>query len=142
MLANDRMFYYVTLAALIGFYWLAQRVIIMQADPAVLDSAFLKYMLLSEPMQAKLHAQATGATAQGIKASLLKRIPISFPNNLGEQAKIVGRLDSLAEETGRLEGLFAAKLAALDELNKSLLHQAFNGALTAKATDKQLEAVA
>ena len=107
----------------------AQRIIVMQTDPTVLDSAFLKYMLLSQPMQAKMHAQATGATAQGIKASLLKRIPIAFPNSLIEQAAIVGRLDSLAEGTNRLERLYASKLAALDELKRSLLHQAFTGAL-------------
>lgn len=107
----------------------AQRIIIMQPDPAALDSTFLKYLLLSEPMQAKLHAQATGATAQGIKASLLKRIPIAFPKTLKEQAAIVERLDSLAEATSRLEELYLAKLAALDDLKKSLLHQAFSGAL-------------
>ncbi|MGE3972473.1 MAG: restriction endonuclease subunit S [Porticoccaceae bacterium] len=120
----------------------AQRIIIMQPDPVALDSTFLKYLLLSEPMQAKLHAQATGATAQGIKASLLKRIPITFPKTLTEQAAIVERLDSLAEATSRLEDLYVAKLAALDELQKSLLHQAFTGALTAKSTDQQVAEVA
>ncbi|HOB01058.1 MAG TPA: restriction endonuclease subunit S, partial [Casimicrobium huifangae] len=33
------------------------------------------------------------------------------------------------EETQRLESLYQQKLAALDELKKSLLHQAFSGAL-------------
>lgn len=107
----------------------AQRIIIMQTDPTVLDSTFLKYLLLSQPMQAKIHAQATGATAQGIKASLLKRIAISFPKTLQEQVAIVGRLDSLAEESSRLEELYATKVAALDELKKSLLHHAFSGTL-------------
>lgn len=120
----------------------AQRIIIMQPDPAALESTFLKYLLLSEPMQAKLHAQATGATAQGIKASLLKRIPIAFPKTLTEQAAIVERLDSLAEATSRLEGLYVAKLAALDELKMSLLRQAFTGALTEKSTNKQVAEVA
>jgi hypothetical protein len=34
------------------------------------------------------------------------------------------------------------KLSALDELGKSLLHQAFTGQLTAKSTDKQVAKVA
>lgn len=107
----------------------AQRVIIMQANPNVLDSTLLKYMLLSAPVQARIHAQATGATAQGIKASLLKRIEISFPRSLPDQQALVAMLDSLAEDSGRLERIYAGKLAALDELKQSLLHQAFSGAL-------------
>ncbi|MGK2940792.1 MAG: restriction endonuclease subunit S [Immundisolibacter sp.] len=105
----------------------AQRVIIMQADPAVIESNFLKYMLLSAPVQSRIHAQATGATAQGIKASLLKRIEVAFPQSLAEQQVIVDRLDALAEESNRLEELYANRLVALDSLKKSLLHQAFSG---------------
>jgi hypothetical protein len=41
-----------------------------------------------------------------------------------------------------LEPVYEGKLTALDELKKSLLHQAFTGALTAKSTDKQMEMVA
>jgi type I restriction enzyme, S subunit len=107
----------------------AQRIIIMQSDPAVLDSTFLKYMLLSAPVQAKIRAQATGATAQGIKASLLKQIEVAFPRNLAEQRAIIGRLDALADSADRLEDLYANRLKRLEELKKSLLHQAFIGAL-------------
>ena len=120
----------------------AQRIIIMQPDPVALNSTFLKYLLLSEPMQAKLHAQATGATAQGIKASLLKRIPIAFPKTVEEQAAIVERLDSLAEATSCLEELYVVKLAALDELKKVLLSRAFSGALTDKAAEEKVAEVA
>lgn len=38
-------------------------------------------------------------------------------------------MDGLREETQRLESIYQRKLAALDELKKSLLHQAFSGAL-------------
>ncbi|MBT9462144.1 MAG: restriction endonuclease subunit S, partial [Rugosibacter sp.] len=38
-------------------------------------------------------------------------------------------LDALHEETQRLESLYQQKLAALDDLKKSLLHQAFSGQL-------------
>ena len=107
----------------------AQRVIIMQADSKVLDSTFFKYLLLSAPVQAKIHAQATGATAQGIKASLLKRIEIPFPSDVAEQRLIASRLDVLAEDSSQLEDLYQRKRAALDELKQSLLHQAFSGQL-------------
>jgi type I restriction enzyme S subunit len=46
-----------------------------------------------------------------------------------EQIAITSQLHALREETQRLESLYQHKLAALDELKKSLLHQAFSGAL-------------
>jgi len=46
-----------------------------------------------------------------------------------EQKRIVDELDSLREEIQRLESIYQQKVAALDELKKSLLHQAFSGAL-------------
>jgi type I restriction enzyme S subunit len=38
-------------------------------------------------------------------------------------------LDAIAAETLRLENIYELKLAALAELKKSLLHQAFSGEL-------------
>ncbi len=107
----------------------AQRVIIMQPDKVRLDSTFLKYLLLSAPVQQRIRAQGTGATVQGIKASLLKLIEISFPKDLTIQQEIVTKLDALNQETQRLASLYTRKLAALEALKKSLLHQAFSGEL-------------
>lgn len=45
------------------------------------------------------------------------------------QSKLATKLDELHHETQRLESIYQQKLAALDELKKSLLHQAFSGAL-------------
>ena len=107
----------------------AQRIIIMQPDAATLNSTFLKYLLLSQPVQQRIHAKGTGATVKGIKASLLKTIEISFPKSLTEQEKIVSKLDSLAIETQRLESIYEQKLTAMEALKRSLLHQAFVGGL-------------
>jgi type I restriction enzyme S subunit len=107
----------------------AQRVIIMQPDKAKLDCTFLKYLLLSGPVQQRIRSQGTGATVQGIKASLLKLIEISFPKELAVQQEIVAKLDSLSSETTRLAAIYQQKLAALEALKKSLLHQAFSGEL-------------
>ena len=108
---------------------LRKRIIIMQPDAATLNSTFLRYLLLSQPVQQRIHAKGTGATVKGIKASLLKTIEISFPKSLTEQEKIVSKLDSLAIETQHLESIYQQKLAKLEELKKSLLHQAFTGEL-------------
>jgi type I restriction enzyme S subunit len=107
----------------------AQRIIIMQPDASKLDSTFLKYLLLSQPVQQRIHAKGTGATVKGIKASLLKTIELSFPKIIAEQRQIVAKLNSLRDETQRLESIYKQKLNALDDLKKSLLHQAFSGEL-------------
>ena len=107
----------------------AQRIIIMQPNAARLDSTFLKYLLLSQPVQQRIRTKGTGATVQGIKASLLKLIAISFPKSLTTQEEIVSKLDDLREETQRLARLYERKHAALEALKKSLLHQAFSGGL-------------
>lgn len=107
----------------------AQRIIIMQPNPESLDSAFLKYLLLSQPVQQRIRTKGTGATVQGIKASLLKLIEISFPEALTTQEQVVKALDALQAETQLLEALYQSKLEALDELKQSLLHRAFSGQL-------------
>ena len=107
----------------------AQRIIIMQPNVSRLDCTFLKYLLLSQPVQQRIHTKGTGATVKGIKASLLKTIEISFPKSLTEQKQIVAKLDALTEETQHLESIYQRKLASLEALKKSLLHQAFTGQL-------------
>jgi type I restriction enzyme S subunit len=107
----------------------AQRIIIMQPDRKRLDNTFLKYLLLSGPVQQRIHEKGTGATVKGIKASLLRTIKIAFPQSIEEQRRHVETFDSLWDETQRLESLYRQKLAALDELKQSLLHRAFNGEL-------------
>ena len=44
-----------------------------------------------------------------------------------KQRELAAKLDGLHEETQRLESLYERKLAALEALKKSLLHQAFTG---------------
>ena len=105
----------------------AQRIIVLQPDASVMDSAFLKYLLLSQPVQERIRTKGTGATVQGIKARLLKTIEISFPPSLVVQRQIVSKLDALRIETQRLESVYQRKLTAIDALKKSLLNHAFSG---------------
>ncbi|MCV0438243.1 MAG: restriction endonuclease subunit S [Hydrogenophaga sp.] len=58
------------------------------------------------------------------------------------QRRIADELDELEAQTDRLSGIHARKIMALDELKKSLLHQAFSGQLTlAKKTSVALQPV-
>ncbi|MFZ4611981.1 MAG: restriction endonuclease subunit S, partial [Gemmataceae bacterium] len=70
-----------------------------------------------------------GATISRLYNDDLRRIAIGFPKSLQEQHRIVAQLDALSAETQRLARIYERKLAALEELKKSLLHQAFTGEL-------------
>ncbi len=107
----------------------AQRTIIFQPDKHKIDQFFLKYLLLSAPMQKNIIEKGTGMTVKGIKASLLKKIPIYFPKSIQEQKSIVVKLDALSAETKKLEVIYQKKLDDLEELKKSILKKAFDGEL-------------
>ena len=76
----------------------------------------------------KFKAQSVGAGTKFLKIDMIKELEIALPS-LAEQQRIVSTMDSIRNETQRLESIYQQKLAALEELKKSLLHQAFTGAL-------------
>ena len=63
-----------------------------------------------------------------VNKSKFNSIQIVLPP-LEQQANIVEQLKALREETQSLESIYRQKLTALDDLKKSLLHQAFSGQL-------------
>jgi type I restriction enzyme, S subunit len=106
---------------------LAQRTITLQ--PAVpFSTNFFFYFMMSFYFQDLVKLNATGAAAVGMKASKFRSLPLPFPP-IAEQDTIVSKLDALLTETQRLESIYQQKLTALDDLKKSLLHQAFSGEL-------------
>ena len=107
----------------------AQRVIVMQPDAKKINQTFLKYLLFSNTIRNKILARGTGATVLGIKSRLLKKIEIDFPNSIEEQEKIVIKLDTLSEETKKIEAIYTLKIADLEEMKKSVLQKAFSGQL-------------
>jgi len=86
------------------------------------------YYLYVQDMSGELKQHFSGTGIQHFTSEVLARFEIPLPP-LQELRKAVAKFDELAEETQRLESLYQRKLAALDELKKSLLHQAFSGAL-------------
>lgn len=95
---------------------------------SLLDSRFLYSFLISPLGQSLIKGYQNGAAQPNLGAKSVAKCQISLPT-LAEQKRIVADLDALREETQRLESLYQRKLAALDELKKSLLHRAFSGQL-------------
>ena len=89
---------------------------------------FIKYIISSPYFLDYAHREATGATIKNVSLKSMREFVVPLPS-LDEQNTIVRKLDALQEETQRLESIYQQKLAALDALKKSLLHQAFTGAL-------------
>ena len=69
-----------------------------------------------------------GSATNYIVVGDLKAFPVPTPS-LPVQEATVEQLESFTEETQRLARLYERKHAALEALKKSLLHQAFTGAL-------------
>ena len=63
-----------------------------------------------------------------MEGEVLARFELPLPP-LTELRPAVAKFEELSVETQRLESLYQQKLAALDASKKSLLHQAFAGAL-------------
>ena len=95
-------------------------------DGTTADNKFVLYLLKS--FKAHLQAQGKGSAQDNINVGTFENQSFPFPP-LSVQCGIAATLDSLAEEIQRLESLYQRKLAALDELKKSLLHRAFSGEL-------------
>ena len=93
-----------------------------------LESAFLLYVLNGPVGREQAVRAAVGTAHPHINLGDIKAYQIPFPSP-AEQKRIVRQLDAIVAETQRLESIYQQKLAALDALKKSLLHQAFTGAL-------------
>jgi len=90
---------------------------------------FLKSWMESEAFQDALKEYSGGAAIQNVASvKTLKEIKVPLPS-MSDQKRIVAKLDDLANETQRLESIYARKLSELDALKKSLLHHAFTGQL-------------
>lgn len=88
---------------------------------------FVYYLSVQDSSgQLKQHCSGTGI--QHFTGEVLARFPIPVPP-LPELRRAVAKFDTLSEETQRLAAIYSRKLAALDALKKSLLHQAFAGEL-------------
>lgn len=70
-----------------------------------------------------------GAAQPFIAKGDILKFQIVVPEDSSAQLRIVDSLDDLEEETQRLARLYERKLAALEALKTSLLHQAFSGNL-------------
>jgi type I restriction enzyme S subunit len=88
---------------------------------------FLYYLYVKDK-NGTLKRHFNGAGIQHFTGEALAKFELPFPP-LPELPSAIAMFDDLSAETQRLESIYYRKLAALDALKKSLLHQAFSGQL-------------
>lgn len=96
--------------------------------PNQITRDYLFHLLLSKPFTDYAIQGSARAGMPKVNREHLFEFHICLPD-VAKQAELSAKLGALHEETQRLESLYRQKLAALDELKKSLLHRAFSGAL-------------
>jgi type I restriction enzyme S subunit len=96
------------------------------ANPKEADVGFIEYLLQSFKVQ--LQAMGKGSAQDNINVGTFENQRFPFPA-VDVQKQIVVKLNAIAAETQHLESIYQQKLAVLDALEKSLLHQAFTGEL-------------
>lgn len=90
---------------------LAQRVIKYRPKSEIINSEYLKYVLLGKEFQSKLNAAATGGTVKGIKGSKLHKLTIPVPS-IDVQEKVVSLLESFDVPCNDLTSGLPAEIAA------------------------------
>jgi type I restriction enzyme S subunit len=102
--------------------------IVITAVEGAFIGPFLSLFFNSSGMKQKFQEIRSGSTVPHLTCGEVKELMIPLPD-LATQRRVVAHSQELNEETRSLARLYERKLAALEELKKSLLHQAFSGEL-------------
>jgi type I restriction enzyme S subunit len=107
---------------------LGQRMMQFRLDTNVALPEFFTGVLNSSLILSEVKRLTGGAASPHLNIRDIRTFPIPLPP-IAEQHEIIKILDAVSAETQRLTSVCQRKLAALDELKKSLLHHAFSGQL-------------
>jgi type I restriction enzyme S subunit len=105
-----------------------QAVCLIRCQPTLLNNFFLTYLLNSPIFKQVLHDNEVDNARANLSLGFFSQLPVPMPS-IPKQIEIVEKLNTFREKTQCLESIYQQKLAALEELKKSLLHQAFTGSL-------------
>lgn len=103
-------------------YYPAIRLIVLIPQDDMVELGFLFYGVKSRGIG------HSGTSIPQLTVPMVRNLSINVPP-LADQRRIASHLDTLSAETRRLAAVYERKLAELEALRKSLLHQAFAGGL-------------
>ncbi len=102
-------------------------IVITSAEGAFIGP-YLSLFFNSSGMQQKFQEIRSGSTVPHLTCGEVKELMVPLPD-LATQQRVVDHSQELGAETQRLESIYQQKLTTLDDLKKSILHQAFSGQL-------------
>jgi len=105
-----------------------QRLGLVTQKPSVpWTNEFFFHVFNTQSVRSAIHSSASGVKVRHTSPTKIGDVVVSFPTSIKEQKSIVSVLADLKTETNCLAAIYQQKLAALEALKKSLLHQAFSG---------------
>ena len=107
-----------------------QRLGLVTGKPAVhWTNEFFFHVFNLEAVRKAIHASASGAKVRHTSPGKIGAVQVAFPDNQPEQLRIAAQVEEIEQASIALQSIYRQKLTALDDLKKSLLHQAFSGQL-------------
>lgn len=107
-----------------------QRLGLVTGKPAVhWTNAFFFHVFNLEAVRKAIHASASGAKVRHTSPGKIGAVQVAFPDNQPEQLRIAAQVEEIEQASIALQSIYRQKLTALNDLKKSLLHQAFSGQL-------------
>ena len=103
--------------------------LIFRPDISAILPEYLFEVLRSGIIKNQIKKNMTGAAQPQLPIKTLVNFTFPLPKSILEQRSIVFKLDTLLEETKKLEVIYEQKLVDLDELKQSILEKAFKGEL-------------
>ena len=92
-------------------------------------NTFFFHVFNLEAVRKAIHASASGAKVRHTSPGKIGAVKVAFPDNQTEQLLIAAQVEEIEQASIALQSIYRQKLSALDDLKKSLLHQAFSGQL-------------
>jgi type I restriction enzyme S subunit len=99
----------------------------------VIRPRFLLHFINSPAAKTQFNKRLKGIGVPNLHLEEIREVILSYPTDLKAQDRVITGLDALSAETQRLAGIYSQKLAALEALKKSILHEAFSGRLGERA---------
>ena len=100
----------------------------MTVDSATALPAYVCQFMRTRAVRRALIDGGTGLNIKSLNQGMLSDIVVPLPT-LSTQEVVVAKIEAMTSQTACLAEVDLRKLAALDELKRSLLHQAFSGVL-------------
>jgi type I restriction enzyme S subunit len=107
-----------------------QRLGLVTGKPGVAwTNEFFFHVFNLDAVRKAIHASASGAKVRHTSPGKIGVVKVAFPGTQVDQLRIAAHVEEIEQASIALQSIYRQKLTALDDLKKSLLHQAFSGQL-------------